>query len=176
MIPDLNLGVVILTNTSDDGGGLFSAVANAITDDYLGLDNFNWVDKYAAYFKQRARGNDDYTKKVWEEVATADASKIKAKNYTGFYRDNWFGKAEVFNKKGKLFIKFLRSPKLNGELQFYKNNTFAVKWEYQDMNADAFVTFSVDNNNKAQSMKLKGISPNIDFSFDFQDLDLQRED
>ena len=44
------------------------------------------------------------------------------------------------------------------------------------MNADAFVTFSVDNNNKVQSMKLKGISPNIDFSFDFQDLDLQRED
>ncbi|MEJ6791244.1 MAG: serine hydrolase [Lacinutrix sp.] len=53
LIPDLNFGVVILTNTSYDGAGLFSSVANAITDDYLGLDNFNWVDKYATYFKQR---------------------------------------------------------------------------------------------------------------------------
>jgi hypothetical protein len=29
---------------------------------------------------------------------------------------------------------------------------------------------------KAQSIKMKGISPNIDFSFDFQDLDLKRID
>jgi CubicO group peptidase (beta-lactamase class C family) len=174
LIPDLNLGVVILTNTSDDGGGLFSAVANAITDDYLGLDNFNWVDKYAAYFTKRTSGNDEFTKKVWEDVATVDASKVKPNIYTGIYKDNWFGKAEVFNKNGRLYIHFLRSPKLNGELLYYKENTFAVKWEYQDMNADAFVTFTLDDKEKAQSISLKGISPNIDFSFDFQDLNLQR--
>ncbi|WP_452223427.1 serine hydrolase [Lacinutrix chionoecetis] len=174
LIPDLNLGVVILTNTSDDGAGLFSSVANAIADDYLGLDNFNWVDKYAAYFKQRATGNDEVTKKVWDEIATVDASTIKQDNYVGFYKDNWFGKAEVFKRNGKLWIQFLRSPKLNGALQYYKDNTFAVKWEYQDMNADAFVFFTLDSKGKAQGITLKGISPNIDFSFDFQDLDLKR--
>ena len=59
-------------------------------------------------------------------------------------------------------------------MQFYKANTFAIKWEYQDMNADAFAIFSLDEEGKAQSIEMKGISPNIDFSFDFQDLDLQR--
>jgi hypothetical protein len=59
-------------------------------------------------------------------------------------------------------------------MQFYKANTFAIKWEYQDMNADAFAIFSLNEEGKAQSIKMKGISPNIDFSFDFQDLDLQR--
>jgi len=34
--------------------------------------------------------------------------------------------------------------------------------------------FTIDEKGKAQSLKLKGISPNIDFSFDFQDLDLKR--
>lgn len=174
MIPDLNLGIVILTNTSNDGGGLFSSVANAIVDKYLELDDFKWVDKYAAYFKQRASGNDDFTKKVWKDVSIADASKIKSKNYIGSYKDNWFGVMEVFKNNGKLYIKSLRSPKLNGELQYYKDNTFAVKWEYQDMNADAFVTFSLDDKGKAQNIKIKGISPNIDFSFDFQHLDLKR--
>src|SRR5690606_6919891 len=90
------------------------------------------------------------------------------------YKDNWFGKMEIFNNNGKLWIKSYRSPKLNGQLQYYKANTFAVKWEYQDMNADAFVMFSLDENGIAQSIKMKGISPNIDFSFDFQDLVLQR--
>ena len=42
------------------------------------------------------------------------------------------------------------------------------------MNADAFAMFSLDENGKAQSLKMKGISPNIDFSFDFQDLNLSR--
>jgi hypothetical protein len=59
-------------------------------------------------------------------------------------------------------------------MQFYKANTFAIKWEYQDMNADAFAIFSLNEEGKAQSIKMKGISPNIDFSFDFQDLNLQR--
>lgn len=59
-------------------------------------------------------------------------------------------------------------------MSFYKANSFAIKWEYQDMNADAFAIFSLDEEGKAQSIKMKGISPDIDFSFDFQDLDLQR--
>ena len=59
-------------------------------------------------------------------------------------------------------------------MSFYKANTFAIKWEYKDMNCDAFAMFSLDEDGKAQSIKMKGISPEIDFSFDFQDLDLQR--
>ncbi len=42
------------------------------------------------------------------------------------------------------------------------------------MDADAFVTFTMDDNNKASSIKMKPISPLTDFSFDFQDLDLNR--
>jgi len=59
-------------------------------------------------------------------------------------------------------------------MAFYQGNTFAIKWEYQDMKADAFAIFSLDENGKAQNIKMKGISRFIDFSFDFQDLDLKR--
>ena len=59
-------------------------------------------------------------------------------------------------------------------MYYYKANAFAIKWEYQDMNADAFAIFSLDEEGKAQRIRMKGISPNIDFSFDFQDLDLRR--
>jgi hypothetical protein len=57
---------------------------------------------------------------------------------------------------------------------YYQANTFAIKWEYQDMNADAFTMFNLDENGKAIGIKMKGISPNIDFSFDFHDLDFKR--
>jgi hypothetical protein len=42
------------------------------------------------------------------------------------------------------------------------------------MECDAFATFSLDEEGNPKAIKMKGISPNIDFSFDFHDLDLKR--
>ena len=95
-------------------------------------------------------------------------------DFIGVYQDNWFGNVEVFMNNHQLWFKCYRSPKLNGPMYYYKANTFAIKWVYQDMNGDAFAIFSFDEEGKAQSIRMKGISPNIDFSFDFQDLDLRR--
>lgn len=174
LIPDLNLGIVILTNTENGGGALFSAVNNTIMDSYLGLDDFGWVNRYSSALKDRRINADSVTAKVWQTVAANKTTKINNANFTGIYEDKWFGKMEVFEKNNQLWIKAYRSPKLNGPMHFYKANTFAIKWEYQDMNCDAFAMFNLDEEGKAQSIKMKGISPNIDFSFDFHDLDLQR--
>jgi len=174
MYPDLNLGIVVLTNTENGGSGLFSAVTNTISDSYLGLDNFGWTDKIAERMKQSRNTGDEVTKKVWEKVESFKSIKVNNADFIGIYEDKWFGKVEVFNKDNQLWIKSYRSPKLNGPMAFYNANSFAIKWEYQAMNCDAFAMFTLDETGKAQSIKMKGISPNIDFSFDFQDLDLKR--
>ncbi len=174
MIPDLKLGVIVLTNTSDGGAGVFGAVSRSIVDSYLGLNDNKWADKYYSYFQKQQTAGDSITTKIWEIVKSAKSDHIKTDNYVGIYKDDWFGKIEVFIKDNQLWFKSFRSPKLNGKMSYYKANTFAIKWEYQDMNADAFAMFSLDEEGKAQSIKMKGISPNIDFSFDFQDLDLKR--
>jgi len=174
LMPDLKLGIVILTNTENGGGALFSAIRQTIIDSYLGLDDFGWVDKYSQRLKAISGTSDSVTTTVWKTVAAAKNIKVNASDYTGIYEDKWFGKIEVFLKGNQLWFKAYRSPKLNGPMFFYKANTFAIKWEYQDMPCDALAMFGLDENGKAQSIKMKGISPNIDFSFDFQDLDLQR--
>ena len=174
MIPDQKLGIVILTNTATGGGGVFRAVSQTIIDRYLGLSNFDWIEKYSKDAQSRQNNGDSVTTKVWETVAAAKNTPFKNEDYIGIYEDKWFGKVEIFLKDKQLWFKSLRSPKLNGAMQFYKANAFAIKWDYQDMNADAFAIFTLDEEGKANSIKMKGISPNIDFSFDFQDLDLQR--
>lgn len=174
LIPDINLGIVILTNTEPGGGALFKAVSSTIEDSYLGLDDFQWIDKLADALKTREDKGDEVTKNVWETVKANKKTSIDESRYIGVYKDNWFGEMEVFKKGNQLWIKSYHSPKLNGAMYFYKANTFAIKWEYQDMNCDAFAMFTLDENGKAQSIKMKGISPNIDFSFDFHDLDLVR--
>jgi hypothetical protein len=174
LIPDLKLGIVVLTNTESGGGALFSAVRQTIIDSYLGLDDNGWIDINSKRLQSRNSSADSVVKKVWQTVEAAKNTKIKAADFTGIYKDNWFGEIEVFLKGNQLWFRAFRSPKLNGPMSFYNGNTFAIKWVYQDMNCDAFAMFSLDVNGKAQSIKMKGISPNIDFSFDFQDLDLQR--
>ncbi len=159
MIPDMKLGVVILTNTESGGSALFSAVGQSIIDSYLGLDDFGWVDKYSKYMQSRNSSADSVVTKVWQTVAAAKNTKFNVTDYTGIYEDKWFGKIEVFLKGNQLWFKAFRSPKLNGPMNFYKANTFAIKWEYQDMNCDAFAMFNLDENGKAQSIKMKGISP-----------------
>ncbi|MGC4036997.1 MAG: serine hydrolase [Chitinophagaceae bacterium] len=174
MIPDLKLGVVILTNTENGGGAAFNAINRTIIDSYLGLNAMDWIGLFYKNYEASKNNADSVTTQVWKTVVANKNKPVDASNYTGIYEDKWFGKIEVFLKGNQLWFKSYRSPKLNGPMQFYKANTFAIKWEYQDMNCDAFAMFALDEEGKAQSIKMKGISPDIDFSFDFQDLDLQR--
>lgn len=174
MIPDMNLGIVILTNTDLGGAGVFEGVSRTLIDRYLGLEDYQWIDKFVSYFSENNVQGAAVINAVWEVVEKAKNIKINKEDYVGMYKDNWFGAIEVFDKNGKLWMKCHRSPKLNGPMKLYKANTFAVQWEYQAMNADVFAMFSLNEEGKAVGLKLKGISPDIDFSFDFQDLDLLR--
>jgi hypothetical protein len=176
LIPDLKLGVVVLTNTSNGGAGVYQSVTQTIIDSYLGLDDSGWIDKIYTRLQNSQSRADSVTQQVWETVRSANDDHLKVEDFLGVYEDKWFGKIEVYVNGDQLWFKSYRSPKLNGPMRYYKANAFAIKWEYQDMNADAFAIFSLDEEGKAQSIRMKGISPNIDFSFDFQDLDLQRVD
>ncbi len=173
LIPDLELGVVVLTNTANGGAGVFRAVSKSIVDSYLSLDDFDWTGYYYERYIKKENNADQVSTQVWKTAKSASSNHLNLNDYFGVYEDDWFGKVEIFMNGNQLWFKSYRSPKLNGPMIYYKANTFAIKWEYQDMNADAFAIFNLDEEGKAQSIRMKGISPNIDFSFDFQDLDLK---
>ena len=173
LIPELNVGIVVLTNT-DPGAYSYWTIAMEIMDAYIGVERKDWI----AFAEKRLQKNeflsDSVSTAVWETVSKAKTKNLNYSDYIGTYQDNWFGNVEIWLDDDKLWFKSLKSPKLNGEMFFYKANTFAIKWAYKDMPCDAFAMFTLDENGQAISIKMKGISPNIDFSFDFQDLDLKR--
>jgi hypothetical protein len=59
-------------------------------------------------------------------------------------------------------------------MHYLEGNTFVAAWNDRSMNADSYVNFSLDEQGKANSIKMKAVSPLTDFSFDFHDLDLKR--
>lgn len=68
----------------------------------------------------------------------------------------------------------MRAPRLVGQLLPYRGTTCVVRWRERSFNADAFAAFALNDQGRATSIRMKPISPSTDFSYDFQDLDLQR--
>lgn len=173
LIPELNAGIIVLTNSAPGGLSLVT-LTNEIKDEIIGAKGIDWLEWAAKSLKHRASEADSVVNAIWEQVEKSKNEKMNFDNYLGRYKDDWFGEIVIYQKENSLWFKSLRSPKLIGEMKFYRANTFVASWEYRDMECDAFVMFNLDENGKGVSILMKGISPDIDFSFDFQDLLLKR--
>jgi hypothetical protein len=174
LLPDLNFGIVVLTNSYYGGDELREVISLTIADSYMGLDDYDWANTYLERYQARSGKANALVEKVWETVATVDDSNINPNQYLGVYADNWFGNVKIYLEGDQLWFSSLRSPGLTGPMYYFKANQFAIKWVKREMDADAFAVFSLDEEGKAVSMTMKGISPDIDFSYDFQDLYFER--
>lgn len=174
LIPELNVGIVVLTN-AEPGGYSFHSVSNSIKDRFIGLGSNDWIDWAKKTLAASAAEGDSVTQAVWKQVELSKKTNIDQNNFVGTFQDPWFGTMEITLMDKQLYIRSARSPKLSGTMHLYKANTFAIKWDYRDMECDAFASFILDENGKATGFTMKGISPNMDFSFDFQDLNFSRK-
>jgi CubicO group peptidase (beta-lactamase class C family) len=174
LFPELNLGIVVLTN--QQSGSAFNSITNTIKDSYLGIKSEDYVTIYSNRIKARKETTDKVTGEVWATVAKnkKDNIKIDFNTYIGRYKDNWLGEIVISEKKGNLYFASKRSPQLSGELFLYKDKNLVVKWNNPYFEADAHLVFEFDANGKAIGIKMKPISELTDFSYDFQDLDFKR--
>ncbi|MDD2307667.1 MAG: serine hydrolase [Prolixibacteraceae bacterium] len=175
LLPELKLGIVVLTN--QESGAAFIAVTNAIKDSYLGIVPEDWVLRFDTLNAKSEKEDEELSAKIQAEIdkALLEAGKQPDANlFVGEYTDNWLGKVTISERNGKLWFQSSRSPQLRGAMSFYKGNTFAVKWVNRIMKADAFVLFNLDQEGKPAGFRMKAISPLTDFSYDFQDLDFHR--
>jgi len=176
LIPDLKLGIVVLTN--QQSGAAFNTITNTVKDAYLGIADRNWLQTYSARMQKIEA---EYSKQKKEAYSVSEAFRKnkdlqpKAEQFTGKYQDVWFGDVDITRQGNTYRIDCARSPRLKGELLPYSNNSFIIKWDGRSYDADAYIIFSYDEQGKALSARLKPISDVTDFSFDFEDLDLKRK-
>lgn len=177
LIPELQLGIIVFTN--QQSGAAFRSITNTIKDAYFGIKGKDRIKEYhdrIVAFEKRAN---KITNAVWEKInaqKSAPLSPETLEKYTGVYEDPWFGKIEISLKDGQLYFQSGNSPKLHGDISWYKANTFVVKWEDRSMNADAYILFDLTIEGKPVSATMQAISPMTDFSYDFHDLKLTRMD
>ncbi|HOW86832.1 MAG TPA: serine hydrolase [Candidatus Aminicenantes bacterium] len=172
MVPELGLGIAVLTNQESDEA--YNSVIYAVLDQAMGAPAYDWA---AAYLKVRERaeaGTD-------ESLAAAEARRDRAAKpslplaaYAGPYADAWYGPIDVTlegsGEAARLVMSFAKSPGLVGDLEHWSRETFVARWRDRGLRADAYVTFVLDADGAVVEARMKPFSPDTDFSFDFQDL------
>ncbi|MEO5565638.1 MAG: serine hydrolase [Luteimonas sp.] len=170
LLPDQGVGVVVLTNA--ESGAAFNAVTMRALDAMLALPATDWT---AAYEKARAQ-QEGKADESWQKHLAARDTKSKPSlplsAYAQTYRDPWYGDVVVSQQGGKLRIQFAHTTDLVGTLSHWQHDTFLVRWDQRWLNADAFLTFSLDADGKIREARIVPVSDLTDFSFDFQDLRL----
>src|SRR5262245_789959 len=166
LVPDLKLGVVVLTN--QESGAAFQAMTYRILDYYLGAPATDWIAAFRTSTDQAKARADEVEKRQASSRAADSKPSLPIAKYAGRYSDAWYGEVSINQEEGKLVLRFSHTPALTGDLEHWQYDTFKVRWRDRSLNADAFVTFALKPAGSIEQMKMVPISPLTDFSFDFQ--------
>ena len=121
-VPELNLGIVVLTNT--DQNNLYNNLRMQILDAYLKLPYKNYSQLSLVPF-MAARKADDLQIDAWRlNVKAAPALPVAASAFAGTYTNPVYGKMLVVEQKGKITCMFEHHPKYFGSLEYMGDNKF----------------------------------------------------
>lgn len=168
LVPEAKLGIAIFTNA--ESGPALNALQYRLLDQHLGVAPTDWIGRVAEV--DRELHAKELARLKTEAATRAAQSKpsLPLASYEGQYRDAWYGIATIKRVGGKQVLSFSRTPDLTGELEHFQHDTFIVRWKERNFNADAYVTFSLDHDGTIERMRMKPVSTETDFSYDFQDL------
>jgi uncharacterized protein DUF3471 len=171
MIPDLRLGVAVLTN--QESGAAFDAITYRVLDHFIGAKS----PDYPALFNQIVQQNRQKLRTAEQQAATSRDSmagpSLPLAKYAGTYRDQWYGDVKVTQEGNKLAIRLTRTPSLVGDLLHWQHDTFLARWRDRELRADAYATFWLNPDGTIHQLRIVPASESVDFSFDFQDLVLK---
>jgi len=168
LVPDLKLGIVVLTNQEETGA--FQTVTYTVLDQYLAAPVTDWVTTFYDASRQRAAAAGKTTSEAAAKRNAHSRPSLPLTAYAGRYRDAWFGDAAIEERGGNLVLRFAHSPGLTGDLEHWQYDTFIARWRDRTLEADAYVTFSLKPDGSIDQVKMAPVSPLTDFSYDFQDL------
>ena len=167
LVPEENLGVVVLTNAEE--GGAFDSVLFHVLDYYFQLPPTDWISAFKSREDTQEKDAAETMKKAEAARAADSKPSLPIEKYAGAYQDAWYGPITIRMENGGLVMAFDHTPGMIGELQPWQHDTFKAHWRMRTIE-DAFVTFALNPDGSIDNAKMVAVSPLADFSFDYQDL------
>jgi CubicO group peptidase (beta-lactamase class C family) len=178
LIPGRKIGFSVFTNAEESF--LLRALRSGLSDIAMNQVDVDWI---ADSRKREAEGTEKSLKAAVEidaKQAAGAPPSMPLDAYVGTWRDPWYGDIVIEqktegrgrNRKSGLWLRFTHTPALQGWLEPYDGETFRTRFP-DKREEDAFITFAIATA-KPATATVKGVSPDIDFSYDYQDLRLTR--
>jgi CubicO group peptidase (beta-lactamase class C family) len=167
LVPEENLGIVILTNAEEDQA--FESVLYHVLDAYLGGPTQDYIAAFKTLEDKERKEADETMSKAAQARAAESKPSLPLEKYAGDYSDPWYGKVAIRPESGSLVLNFERTEKGLADLQHWQYDTFKAHWRDRTVE-DAFVTFTLRPDGSVDHFTMVAVSPLADFSFDYQDL------
>jgi CubicO group peptidase (beta-lactamase class C family) len=175
VMPDQELAVFATNNQMSVAP---RAVVYDVVDEFLRDTNEaagkDWTAILDGAMQDRQATADAVVAEAWDARDADSTPSLPLEEYTGAYRDVWYGEVRVSLDDGQLWFHSERNEPLQGPLEHFQYDTFIARWTDRRLMADAYVTFSLNAEGAVEQIRMKAVSPATDFSYDFHDLDLRR--
>lgn len=169
MIPELDVGFAIMTNSEESG--MLLGLTYDLLDHYLDEPDFDWTTKWQDWFEARLEGGRQFLEQSNATPVDVGPS-LQTGRYAGRYRDPWYGDVVIGEGPQGLTIDFTTTPRMEGRLEHWQYDTFKTVFDDPAIEP-AFVTFALDAEGAVSRVTMKAVSPIADFSWDYHDLDLK---
>jgi len=161
LIPDQQIGIVILTNSMS---GITSPLCYYILNSFIKKDNRDWSALALERSKQNNYHQDEIDKRKAVKKENTKPS-LSLSTYTGTYSDPMYGQLQVSLENEKLKISFEKAPLLSAKLAHWHYDTFEIVWEDTHAWFD-FGTLQFMLNNNLEVEEIKFDVPNGDIFFE----------
>ena len=168
MIPELRLGIAVLTN--QESGSAFQSITLRALDSYLGVPAHDYPSILARIDQASLASVHAVEASAVAKRDSTSGPSLPLAAYAGRYTDPWYGDVTIADENGKLVMRFSHTPGLVGDLVHWQQDTFIARWRDRELRADADVTFALDPDGTVDHATMRAVSPLTDFSYDFQDL------
>ena len=157
LVPEENLGVVVLTNYAPDAPT--RAITYRILDAYLGEPARDWNQVYLNFQRQ---GEDRARQRETELQASridGTTPSLPLDAYTGTFTDAASGPAEVRLEDGHLVFDY--NPRHLGDLEHWHHDVFRVTWRWPifDMPARSFLRFDLNAAGEVTGLEVRFYDP-----------------
>lgn len=127
MVPELDLGIVILTNTMKS---IATPLRYYIINSFIEKERKDWSAE--ALERSKQKGWAERTKEAQREAHVENTKPtVQIDEYAGTYHTDMVGPIHIVYDGNDLFLNFEKAPLLTARLEHWHYDTWEINWDYE---------------------------------------------
>ncbi len=168
MVPDLNLGITVLTNQSSTAA--YWSIIYHVLDHYMANKSTDWITGYKRQQDSAVAAAIDRKQKFSAKMDSVKGTSFPLEKIAGVYTENLLGEVEIKKEETGMVMRFKNAFHFVADIHPFHNNTFMARFRNMEFNSDSYLTFRLNAEGNIESAKLEVLDPASQMDFDDMEL------